>query len=57
MNLPPLDLELSMEQQFKLKELSYLVEKAPASELRKLIVDIYHQKLMTDNVVKSLLKP
>lgn len=55
MHLPPLNLELSMEQQFKISELTYLVEKSPPDELKKLIVDIYRQKLMTDNVVKSLM--
>lgn len=50
-----LEVELTLEQEFKLKIYAIQVQSLPAEQARILLIEMMRQNMIKDNVVKNLL--
>jgi Phycobilisome degradation protein nblA len=54
MNL--IQLELSLEQQFSLRQTETVVAKLSQSQAQELLIEVLHQLVVKDNAIRSLIK-
>ena len=54
MNL--IQLELSLEQQFSLKQTETVVAKSSQARVQAILIEVLHQLVVKDNVIRSLIK-
>lgn len=54
--MPPLVLELTLEQQFQLKIYEDMVKGLGQEQAQEMLLDVLQQLMMKDNAIKSLMK-
>jgi hypothetical protein len=55
MNLPPLDMELTLTQKFELTRIKNDINKLPRDELETLFIDVITQKYFIQNALRNVL--
>jgi hypothetical protein len=54
--MPPLVLELTLEQQFNLRTYEEMVKGLSQEQAQMMLLDVLRQLMMKDNAIKSLMK-
>jgi Phycobilisome degradation protein nblA len=54
--MKPIQLELSLEQQFSLRQSETAVAKLSQAQAQEFLIEVLHQLVVKDNLIRSLIK-
>jgi hypothetical protein len=54
--MPPLDLTLTIEQDFRLAQITADAEKLPPEQCREMLIEVARQLMIKDNIIRQLMR-